>query len=288
MEKTGLVLEGGGLRGVYTAGVLDYFMEKSLDFPYVIGVSAGASIGVSYASKQNGRSKAVTIDFVNDKRYFSIRNYFKEKSLFGMDFIFNDIPNKLVPFDYETFFKTPNKFKIGATNCKTGKSIYFDKEDLSNKGLMEALIVSTSIPFVSPIRKINGMKLLDGGLSDAIPIRKSIDDGNHKNVVILTRNRGYKKTPFKFATLAKWKYAKHPEVIKLLANRHTSYNSTLDYIDEFEENGDVFVIRPQMPVKVGRMERNAQKLCGLFQQGYDDAKFCYKNLTTWLTRITRN
>ncbi|MCX7708740.1 MAG: patatin family protein, partial [Clostridia bacterium] len=171
MEKVGLVLEGGGMRGLYTAGVLECFLERGLYFNYVVGVSAGACNAASYISRQKGRNKIVNTRFVKDWRYLSLRNLLLKKSAFGMDFIFDEIPNKLVPFDFETFYKENCDFYVGATDCRTGKAVYFSKDEMKKD--FDALRASSSIPLLSPIVHINSMELLDGGVADPIPIRKS-------------------------------------------------------------------------------------------------------------------
>lgn len=192
MVSSGLVLEGGGMRGVYTAGVLEYFMEKELYFPYVIGVSAGACMGASYVSRQKGRNKTVNIEYVSHPQYLSLGNYIRHKQLFGMDFIFDEIPNKLVPFHYDAFLKSDQTFKVGTTDCVTGEAVYYEKNDVE-MDILTLLRASSSLPFIAPMIEYKGRKLLDGGIADSIPVKKSEEDGNVRNVVILTRNADYRK-----------------------------------------------------------------------------------------------
>lgn len=193
ISETGLVLEGGGMRGVYTAGVLEYFLEQDLSFPYVIGVSAGACNAASYLSKQKGRNRIVNVDYVTDPRYISWRNFFKSRQFFGMDFIFDEIPNKLVPYHFEEFYKNQSEFVIGTTDCHTGKPVYFNRKDYG-KDVLKVLKASSSLPFISPEVDFNKRVLLDGGISDPIPIKKAQQDGYKKNIVILTRNRAIPKS----------------------------------------------------------------------------------------------
>ncbi len=193
MEGIGLVLEGGGMRGVYTAGVLEYFMEQDLYFPYVVGVSAGACNAVSYISKQPGRNKKVTIGYIRDHRYLSYRNLFRHKSIFGMDFIFNELPNKLVPFDYDAFYNSPQQFAIGTTDAHTGEPIYYTKHQLMQQ-TMPIVQASSSLPFVATPIHYEGRTLFDGGLVDPIPVKKSLADGNKKHIIVLTKEQGYRKT----------------------------------------------------------------------------------------------
>lgn len=275
-----MVLEGGGMRGLYTCGVLELFLEKDLYFKYIIGVSAGACNAASYISKQKGRNIKVNTGFLKDWRYMSLRNLIFEKSFFGMDFIFKEIPNKLVPFDYETFFNSQCEFLVGATDCKTGKAVYFNKDDLREG--FDPLRASSSLPLISPIVNFKGYKLLDGGLADSIPIAKSIEDGNDKNIVILTRNKGYLKSPVRFGKIIKLKYKNYPLLIESIMNRYQKYNETLDYIEKLEEKGEAMVIRPSGKIKVDRLERNSAKLHELFKNGYEDAENSYERIQEFM------
>ena len=279
-NHTGLVLEGGGMRGLYTCGVLEFFMEKDLDFKYIIGVSAGACNAASYISKQKGRNIQVNIGFLDDWRYMSLRNFLHEKSFFGMDFIFNEIPNKLVPFDYETFRNSPCEFLVGATDCRTGKTVYFNKNDLG-EGL-DALRASSSLPFLSPIVRFKGYELLDGGIADSIPIAKSMEDGNDKNIVVLTRNKGYRKSPVRFGKIIKLKYRNYPFLIEAILNRYRKYNETLEAIEKLEGKGKAMIIRPSVKMKVDRLERNPARLRELFKNGYKDARNSYERIQAFI------
>lgn len=280
----GLVLEGGGMRGLYTAGVLDFFLEKELIFDYVIGVSAGASNAVSYISRQKGRNKMVNTAFLDDWRYMSIKNLIKNGSLFGMDFIFDEIPKKRVPFDYETFFNSPITFKIGVTDCNTGKPLYFDKSEMDKN--FTALRASISLPLVSPIVHFKGYHLLDGGITDPIPIRQAITNGYQKNVVVLTRNRGYRKKPISrpLRLLLEKKYRAYPNLIAAMLNRYQIYNKTLLYIDQLEQKQQIAVIRPSKKITVSRFEKNADKLNDLYELGYHDAAEAYARIKTVINR----
>ncbi len=280
MNKVGLVLEGGGMRGLYTAGILDFFMEKDLYFPYVIGVSAGACNAASYISKQKERSKRINIDYVKNPRYLSYRNLVKEKSIFGMDFLFNEIPNKLEPFDYTTFHSSEQRFIIGTTDCETGNPLYFDKNKC--KDILGVLRASSSIPLLSPVVEVEGKKLLDGGVADSIPIKKAIEDGFKRNIIILTRNKEYRKKPYKFKLFVKRSYSKYPKLVDKIFNRYKIYNNTLDYIEELENKYKAFVIRPSKPLKVDRLEKNPQKLKELYKMGYEDAKNLYFKMKEWI------
>ncbi|MDQ0273699.1 patatin-like phospholipase family protein [Cytobacillus purgationiresistens] len=271
LANKALVLEGGGMRGAYSAGVMEYFLENNLFFPYVIGVSAGAANAASYLSKQRGRNKKVSIEYVADPRYLSLRNYRKSRQLFGMDFIFDEIPNKYVPYDFPVFQESESEFMIGATDCHSGEPVYFGKMDYGAE-MLKLLKASSSLPFVAPEVEHNGMVLLDGGISDPIPIKKAQNDGYQKAVVVLTRNKGYMKKPSKLNFLVKRKYPLYPGLYQAMTVRYEKYNDTLKYLEQEEKNGRVIIIRPQQPMDVGRMERNPRKLEKLYDQGFQDAK----------------
>jgi predicted patatin/cPLA2 family phospholipase len=285
MASTGLVLEGGGMRGVYTAGVLEYFMEQDFYLPYVIGVSAGACQAASYLSRQRGRNRHVTIDFVRHPDYISLKNLFRKKQLFGMDLIFDMIPNQLVPFDYDTFHGTPETFMIGTTDCITGEAVYYDKASY-REHILPILRASSSLPFMAPVIEFEGRFLMDGGISDPIPIKQSEQDGNQKNIVILTRNDGYLKKRSKMNWLAKRVYPKFAGLHQSLEDRFSTYNDTLSYISEKQLTGDVYVIRPSEPLKVGRIERNPIKLTELYEQGYRDGAKHLEPIKHWMDPTT--
>ncbi|NBG88174.1 patatin-like phospholipase family protein [Isachenkonia alkalipeptolytica] len=270
MKNAGLVLEGGGMRGLYTSGVLDFFMEKGLYFPYVIGVSAGACNALSYISRQPGRSHDININYANDPRYINYTNLLKGKGLFNMEFAFNDIPDHLIPFDYRAFEEASERLVIPATDCNTGKAVYFEKDKC--KSIYTAAKASSSLPFVSKMVSLEGYQLLDGGIADPIPIVKSLKDGNTFNVVVLTRHKGYRKSPSVLQKLAKTTYMKNKELAEAICNRYKVYNDTLDYIEKLERENKVLVFRPRKSVEIDRVERDVEKLKNLYWEGYHDAK----------------
>lgn len=281
MESVGLVLEGGGMRTIYTGGVLEFFAEKNVYFPYNIGVSAGACMAVSYLSRQNGRNRVVNIKYVNDPRYLSWRNLLSKGQMFGMDFIFDEIPRTLVPFDQQTFDESKEELVVGTTDLQTGESVYYSKSE-PDFDMLKVLRASSSLPFIAPIVEYKGRQLMDGGIADPIPLRKAERDGHARNVLILTRNEGYVKKPTSFPWLVRRAYRKYPEFVNTLLHRHEVYNETMAYIDRQESNGSAFVIRPQLPLTVDRMERDPAKLEALYQQGYEDAKRLFPALTEWM------
>jgi predicted patatin/cPLA2 family phospholipase len=278
--KPGLVLEGGGMRGAYTAGVLEAFLENNIEFPYVIGVSAGACNAASYLSKQKGRNRKVNIGFVKDPRYLSFRNYFRNRELFGMDYVFDEIPKKIVPFDFEAFHRNNAEFVIGTTDCYTGKPVYLKRNDYKEDVLM-AIRASSSLPFAAPVIDFLGHQLMDGGISDSIPIKKAKEDGYKKNVVILTRNRGYQKKPSKFQYFIKRKYHQYEGLCKALENRWLHYNETTEFLHSEEQNNHAFIICPKEPIKVSRIERNPLRLSQLFDQGYKDGEASIEQIEKW-------
>lgn len=280
MKEVGLVLEGGGLRGVYTAGVLETFLQQNLMIPYVIGVSAGACNAASYISRQSGRNKIVNVDLSSDPRYISWRNFWRNRTLFGMDFLFDEIPNRLVPFDYDAFFQSEQKFIVGTTDCETGEPIYFDKDP--SLDMLQVLRASSSLPFISPTVEIASRILLDGGIADPIPLEKSIADGNKRNIVVLTQRASYRKDPFRANWLAKRVYREFPRLIELLATRHEKYNQTLDRIEQLEKEGKLFVFRPSEPFEVGRVKSKPEQSEALYELGRKDAIKRLNELYTWL------
>ena len=279
--QAGLVLEGGGLRGVYTSGVLRFFMDRQLYFPYVIGVSMGACNAANYVSRQPERNRIVNIRFVTDSRYVSYFRLLTRGELFGMDFIFDTIPNRLVPFDFKTFMESPQKCVTVVTDCETGKPRYYEKKELAEEYLT-VLRASVSLPFAARPVCYRGHPLMDGGVSDSIPIRKSLADDNRKNVLVLTRPRGYRKNGRGVMRLARIRYPRYAGLCEALQNRHVRYNETLDFIEALEKQRKIFVIRPDRTLAVGRAERNREKLYRAYDQGYADAANQYPALGAYL------
>lgn len=280
MIKAGLVVEGGGMRGVYSAGVLDFFIEKDLFFENNYGVSAGACHLCSYLAKQYKRAFRVNVDYLDDKRYCSVHSLLKTGNLFGAEMLYDIIPNELDLFDYDTYNKNESNFYAVITDINTGKPEYVKIGDLKKDIIY--VRASSSLPLLAQNVKINDKEYLDGGISDSIPIKKSIADGNKKNIVILTRDNTYRKNKNSLMPVMKLKYKKYPNFVKSMADRHIVYNETLDFIKELEKNGDVFVIRPKKPVTIGRTEKNREKLEALYNDGYNDAKDCYEELLKYL------
>jgi predicted patatin/cPLA2 family phospholipase len=281
LEHVGFILEGGGLRGIYTSGVLRFLMDKGIYFPYVIGVSMGACNAANYVSRQPERNRIVCTRYVNDPRYISYTRLLLRGELFGMKFIFDTIPRSLVPFDYNNFMESNVTCITVVTDCDTGKSLYYEKKDLG-EDYLKILQASNSLPFIAKPVHYKGRTLMDGGLSDSVPVRKSMDDGNKKNVLVLTRPKGYRKKRHRFFRLAAIRYPRHKGLCEAIVNRHVIYNETMDFIDQLEQRGELLVIRPRLPLGVGRAERNKDKLYEAYDQGYSDACACYPALCYYL------
>lgn len=282
MYQAGLVLEGGGMKGMYTAGVLDFFLDKGIEFSSVYGVSAGACHMCSYLSKQKGRARDVGLDYLQTRDYCGVRSLLTTGDLFNAKFCYELIPDYLNPYDYEAFNKYEGKAFAVVTNVETGRPEYLRLRDMKKD--IVAVRASASLPLVSRNVRIGKGQYLDGGISDSIPIRKSVLDGNQKNVVIMTKEMGYRRTPASAASLSliKLRYLKYPKVYELMKERHISYNRTLDYLERQVQEGGAFVIRPSKKSDVGRIEKDEEKLKALYQQGYEEAAAQYEALLNYL------
>ena len=281
MKDSGLVLEGGGLRGVFSSGVLDYMMEKNIEFPYVIGVSMGALNAASYVSKQPGRGFRVPYNHLNNPKYLSLGNFIREGSYFGLDFIFNKIVYELDPFDFEAFEKSEQKFISVAAHCSSGTPYYFNKDNLNREDNIKALMATSSLPFISKMISVQEEEFLDGGIIDAIPIEKAIEDKILKPVIILTRPLGYRKKSSGIL-LSKLVYKKYPKVQEMIKNKAYNYNKTMDLIETLEKENKVFVIRPNKPIEMGRTEKNLEKLKSAYEFGYNTMQEKEIELINWL------
>ena len=280
--KKGLVMEGGAMRGMYTAGVIDVFMENDIEFDGAIGVSAGAVFGCNFISRQIGRVIRYNKRFCNDKRFCSLRSFFRTGDLFGVDFCYNEIPNKLDIFDTETFSNSDTDFYVTCTDVKTGKPAYH----LCTDGGAEDLTwmrASASLPMLSKNVSINDGIYLDGGMSDSIPIKYFQSLGYDKNVIILTRHLDYEKHKNKFLPIIKLKYRKYPDFIDAIAKRHIHYNDTLNYIKKEEAAGRVYAIRPSEPITINGATRNPDELEYVYQLGRKDALNALSDIMNFLS-----
>ena len=277
--KTGLVLEGGAMRGIYTAGVLDVFLEHGIHFDGVIGVSAGALHGCSFVSEQKGRSLRYIKKYRNDKHFMSWWSFLHTGEVVGKQFCYHDIPERLDPFDYEAFVKSDTDFYATCTNVETGKAEYIKITDMMTQ--IDAMRASASMPYVSKIVNYKGMKLLDGGCADSIPVEAFKRMGYDRIVVVLTRETGFVKKP-ENTKMAEIRYHKYPEFVHTLQNRHNVYNHSLDVIKELERKGEVFVIQPDKKLDISRMENNLEVIQQVYDIGEKDAHIRMKALKDWM------
>ena len=269
-EKTGLVLEGGGMRGVFTCGVLDYLMDHKISFPYTIGVSAGACNGLSYMSHQRGRGKYSNIDLLAKYKYIGIRPLLKRRGLIDQPLLFHRFPDRILPYNYKAYAENPGRFEMVTTDCLTGRACYYE-EKFDEKRIIDIVKASSSLPYACPIIEVEGRPMLDGGIVDSIPLLRAYDQGCEKCVVVLTRNRGYRKS-VKKVFVPNFIYKEYPRLRVALRNRNKLYNEQLELVERLEDEGKIIVIRPENPIVVGRMETNTKKLTDLYEQGYACAK----------------
>lgn len=264
--KTGLILEGGAMRGMFTAGVMDVMMENDIVFDGAIGVSAGAAFGCNYKSKQIGRAARYNMKYCDDKRYCGIGSLIKTGNIFSTDFAYGEVPMKKDIFDFYTYKNNPMEFYVVCTDIESGEAVYHRYDDFSDHGF-DWIRASASMPLVSEIVEIDGVKMLDGGVADSIPLKYFESIGYDRNVVILTRPGDYRKKKNNIIPLIKLKYKKYPEFVKAMEERHIKYNETLEYIAAEEQKGNVLVIRPDEALLVGRIERNRDNLKAAYEIG---------------------
>ncbi|EJT6152899.1 patatin-like phospholipase family protein [Clostridium perfringens] len=269
-----LVLEGGTFRPIFSAGVMDALLDNNIIFPYCIGVSAGITNGFSYFSNQKGRNIEILKKYRNDKRYLSLSNFFKYRSIFGLDFVFDELANKLFPYDFNALSNYKGKVLVGVTNANTGKTEYLDGKVKDEKYM--ALRATCAIPILFPAIKINGNEYYDGGLLDPIPIKKAIADGNEKHLIVLTRPKSYRKTLGKSNKLAsKIVGRKYPNLKDTFLSRHIKYNETVKFCEELEKAGKAIIIRPNEDEAIESFEKDVTKLEEAYNYGYNA---CIKNL----------
>lgn len=269
-DRTGLILEGGGMRGVFTCGVLDSFMDRGIRFPYTIGVSAGACNGLSFMSGQRGRAKYSNIDLLEKYNYIGLKHLLKKRNILDFDLLFHEFPEHILPYDYETYFRSPERYVMVTTNCLTGEANYFEEKQDKHR-IIDIARASSSLPFVCPIAYVDETPMLDGGIVDSIPLARAREEGFTHNIVVLTRNRGYRKEG-KDIKVPSFFYRKYPKVREALSRRCRSYNEQLDLVEQLEDAGEVTVIRPKKPVVVDRIERDIKKLTDLYEEGYQCAE----------------
>jgi predicted patatin/cPLA2 family phospholipase len=267
--QSGLVLEGCGMRGVFTSGVLDCFMDHGIRFPYTIGVSAGACNGLSYMSGQRGRAKYSNIDMLDKYHFIGLKHLITKGNIMDFDLMFHEFPERIIPYDYEAYAKCTEEYEMVTTNCITGQACYYNEKQ-SPKRIIDIVKASSSLPFVCPIAYVDGSPMLDGGIADSIPLLRARSLGYTDNVVVLTRNKGYRKED-KPSKVPPFFYRKYPELRHAIASRNMMYNQQISMVEELEDKGELIVLRPQKPIEVSRMERDTAKLLALYDEGYQTA-----------------
>lgn len=269
--KTGLILEGGAMRGMFTAGVMDVMMENGVEFDGAIGVSAGAAFGCNYKTRQIGRVIRYNTRFSRDKRYCGVRCLLRTGDMYSADFAYGEVPLIHDPFDFDTYMNNPMEFYVVCTDIEKGEAVYHRYEGWDDHGF-DWIRASASMPLVSRAVEIDGMKLLDGGISDSVPLRYFESIGYDRNIVVLTRPSDYVKKKNGILPLIKAKYRKYPKMVELMADRHNAYNKDIAYITEKEKRGEVLVIRPEAALPIGRVDKDPEKLRAVYEIGRQTAE----------------
>lgn len=268
-ERSSLILEGGGMRGIFTIGVLDNFMDRGVRFPYIIGVSAGACNALSYISNQRGRAKFSNIDMLEKYHYIGIKNLIFKGNIMDFDLLFHKLPEEIYPYDYDALARSSERFEVVTTNCITGEACYFEEKN-DPKRVIDIVKASSSLPFVCPIAYVDGVPMADGGVANSLPVERALSQGFTEPVIVLTRNKGYRK-PDKGSKVPFFMYRKYPKLKDAIRSRNSVYNSQIEEIERMEKEGRAVVIRPERPIEVDRMERDVNKLLALYEEGYNCA-----------------
>lgn len=266
-QKLGMVLEGGALRGLFTAGVLDVFLENDIRVDGMIGVSAGATFGCNFLTKQKGRALRYCLRYLNDPRFCSVSSLLKTGDMFGAEFCYQTLPQQLDPIDNETFLAGGVPFYIACTDVHTGKAVYHQCRDLDDSMEMEWIRACASMPLASQIVRAGEYEMLDGGISDSIPLKYFVHKGYTRNIVILTQPEDYVKKPNSTMPIAKIVYRKYPKLIRAMERRHIVYNRQLAYVQEAEQNGTAFVIRPPEKLPISHVTHDPDKLMSVYAIG---------------------
>lgn len=270
LKHTALVLEGGGMRGVFTSGVLDWMIDHGVTFPYLVGVSAGSSNALSFAAHQRGRGKYVFADLQVERHYLGIRNIFRHHSIMDMHLLYHELPETLWPYDYEAYRVNPMRVESVVTDCVTGKAVYLEEKQDAGR-IIDIVRASSSLPFVCPIAYVDGRPMLDGGIVDSIPLARALEQGYEHAIVVLTRHRGYRKEE-KPPRIPSFIYKRYPKLREALLTRGVRYNEQLAIVERLEDEGRITVIRPDHPVEVARIETDINKMNALYQHGFDVAE----------------
>lgn len=282
MGEIGIVIEGGAMRSIYAAGILDYFLDQKIEIPNVLAVSAGAYAGMNYVSGQKGRVLDAVIKPLKEYKYLGIGTFFKKGTFFDMEYLFNEVPKKKAPFDFEAFLNSAKHFLISTTDCITGKCIYHDQFQNQDE-FWKICKTANSLPFIAKITSINGVPMLDGGVADAIPVKKALEEGWDKLIVILTRKEDYRK---KYRPLYQFfvrrVYRKYPELVRVLEERADTYNQSLELVKRLEEEGKALVFRPTR-IAVKNQESNVETLFRSYEHGYAQADQRHEEIESFLT-----
>lgn len=268
-SRSALVLEGGGMRGVFTCGVLDNLMDRGIAFPYTIGVSAGACNGLSYMSHQRGRAKFSNIDLLEKYHYIGFRHLLTKGNIMDFDLLFEEFPKRIIPYDYDAYAKNSGRYEMVVTNCTTGCAEYFEEKSDPER-IIDIVRASSSLPFVTPISYVDGRPMLDGGIADSIPVVRATEQGFDNCLVVLTRNAGYRKSA-KPSFVPWFAFRRYPMLQEAIRHRNAEYNKQMELVERLESEGRITVIRPERPIEVSRMERDTHRLLALYNEGYDIA-----------------
>jgi predicted patatin/cPLA2 family phospholipase len=281
-DSVGLILEGGAMRSIFSAGILDFFMEKGIEIPNVLAVSAGAYVGMNYASGQQGRCMKALVEPMKEYKYMGLGTFFKKGTFFDMDYLFYEVPKTRSQFDFEAFRNFKGRFITSTVDCSTGETVYHEKF-CEEKAFYDTLKAANSMPLIAKVVNIDGKPMLDGGMADAIPINKALEEGWKKLIVVLTRDVSYRKR--EKATfdirLTNWFYRKYPKFVDVLAGRAKRYNDAIDTIAKLEADGRAFVLRPT-DIVVGNDESDVERLTAYYQHGYNSVKARYEELLKFL------
>lgn len=282
MRETGIMIEGGAMRSIFAAGILDFLLEKKIEVPNVIAVSAGAYAGMIYVSGQKGRAVEAVIKPLEQEKYMGFKTFLKKGTFFDMDYLFDVVPRQQAPFDFEHFQNSSKRFILNTTNCNTGECVYYDHFD-SEEAFWKICRIANSLPFISRIDTVDGVPMLDGGMADSLPIEKAIAEGWEKILVILTRKEDYrKKYRHLYMRGIKLVYRKYPNFIRTMEHRHQKYNACLEKIDQLEKEGRAMVIRPT-ELAISNNESDVKKLMDYYNHGYEQAKGREQELVSFLT-----
>jgi len=281
LDNIGLVLEGGGFRAIYVAAAVDVLQKNNLIFPYMIGVSAGVAYGISYVTRQQGRNLE-TNQYINDKRYCGMKHLLKTGNYFNWDFMYKQIPTSLSYLDYAKLENSPIRFYAVSTNCETAQAEYLSLKTSSPDELRDILTATSSLPFISKMKEIDGNHYLDGGITDAIPIKQALEQNNKRLVVVLTRPKGYRKENSSTAFFSKIFYRKYPQLVKLMQERTAKYNKQLEEVERLASEGKLFVIQPKETIQIKRLENNPEVLEKVYFKSMKEIEEQIPVLKDWL------